>query len=500
MSPRDPLSPPLFAPADPGRLPSDIRGYALEEELFAPGGRVLVAVSGGPDSVALLHLLHRLGPEWGLILGVAHFDHGLRGEASREDARFVAELAQALGLPFYGGAGDVRQAARTYRVSQQMAARRLRLDFLHQVRHDHAYDRLALGHTADDQVELFFLRLLRGAGAEGLKGMWPRTAEGLVRPLLAVGKDAVLAWLCHEGFTYREDQSNLSRRYLRNRVRLELLPGLERDYNPRLKAAVCRLMALLQEDEAFFNQTADAAWGVVGRLITPECAALSIPAWLALPPALKTRLLRRTLGRFLAHQEITSSQVKSLTALARGQRSGGVIDFGTCRVARAGLELHFFSPLPLPSGTHGTLLPGIGAVESADGWRLEARTLPEPQPAPGEDSPQVVRLDQDKIAFPLRLRSVQPGDRFGPAGARGAKKMQDLLVDAKIPRWLRAHLPLVADREGIIWVPGLRLAEAVTPTPRTGKVLELAISPVKADAARVWEFLLAITGQAPPPT
>jgi tRNA(Ile)-lysidine synthase len=191
-----------------------------------------VAVSGGPDSVALLHLLHRLGPEWGLVLGVAHFDHGLRGEASREDARFVAELAQALGLPFHGGEGDVRRAARTHRVSLQMAARRLRLDFLHKVRQDRRYHRLALGHTADDQVELFFLRLLRGAGAGGLKGMWPRTPEGLVRPLLAVGKDAVLAWLRHEGLAYREDRSNLSRSYLRNRVRLDLVPGLQQRLQP----------------------------------------------------------------------------------------------------------------------------------------------------------------------------------------------------------------------------------------------------------------------------
>lgn len=499
MSPRDALSPPLFAPADPGRLPSDIRAYALEEELFAPGDRVLVAVSGGPDSVALLHLLHRLGPEWGLTLGVAHFDHGLRGEASREDARFAAQLAQTLGLPFYKGEGDVRRAARDHRVSLQMAARRLRLDFLHKVRQDHRYDRLALGHTADDQVELFFLRLLRGAGAEGLKGMWPRTPEGLVRPLLAVGKDAVLAWLRHEGLDFREDQSNLSPRYLRNRVRLELVPGLQRDYNPRLKDAIWRAMALLQEDETFLDQAAHEAWGAVGRWLTPRWAALAVPGLLALPAALKTRLLRRTLGRFLSHQEISSSQVHSLLALAQGHRSGGVIDFGTCRVARAGAELHFFPPLPPPSGPRPTILPGIGAVESPEGWRLEASIPAGPQAAPGLDFPHIARLDQDKLAFPLMVRSVRPGDRFRPAGAKGARKMQDVLVDAKIPRWLRPHLPLVADGQSIIWVPGLHLAETVVPTPQTAGVVELVISPVNAAAAEVWQFLLAWTGQATDP-
>jgi tRNA(Ile)-lysidine synthase len=487
------VSQPRFDPADPGRLLLDLRRYIREEELFLPGAQVLVAVSGGPDSVALLHLLHRLAPEWGLHLGVAHFEHGLRGEASREDARFVAELARALGLPFYGGQGDVRRAARVHKDSRQMAARRLRLDFLHQVRRERRYDRLALGHTADDQVELFFLRLLRGAGPEGLKGMWPRTPEGLVRPLLAVGKEVVLAWLRHEQLPYREDQSNLSRRYLRNRVRLDLLPGLERDYNPRLKTAVWRLMALLQEDERLLAAAVDEAWTAVGRRPTPECAALAIPRLLALPPAMQTRLLRRTLGRFLSHQEVSSAQVRNLLALAQGKRSGGVIAYGACRVARAGPELHFFPPLAPPPGPQATPLPGPGAVKSQAGWQLEARNLSGPPPSPWPDSPNIVWLDLDKTAFPLTLRAMLPGDRFWPAGAQGAKKMQDFLVDAKIPRWLRPHLPLVLSRDTIIWVPGLRLAEPVKPTPQSARLLELSISPVNVPAARVWEMLLAFT-------
>ena len=337
MSPRDPLIQTLFESADPGLLLPAVRRFVQEQELFQPGKRVLVAVSGGPDSVALLHLLSRMGPEWNLHLGVAHFDHGLRGEASREDSRFVADLARELELPIYAGEGDVRGLAQAKKISLQMAARRLRLDFFEKMRRDHAYDQVALGHTADDQVELFFLRLLRGSGSEGLKGMWPRTPRGLIRPLLAVGKEMVLAWLKQEKLPYREDLSNLSRRYLRNRVRLDLLPQLQQDYNPRLKAAVWRLMALLQEDERLLAATEDQAWDAVGRWVTPECAGLAIPRLLAFFPALQTRLLRRTLGRFLPHQEITSAQVKNLVDLAQGEKSGGRIIWGNCQVSRAGL-------------------------------------------------------------------------------------------------------------------------------------------------------------------
>jgi tRNA(Ile)-lysidine synthase len=495
VSPRNSLIQPFFAPADPGLLLPAVRSFAHTERLFEPGHRVLVAVSGGPDSVALLHVLYRLRQEWGLHLGVAHFDHGLRGESSREEARFVADLARDLELPLHVGEGDVRGLAQAQKISLQMAARRLRLGFLDKVRRDHAYDRLALGHTADDQVELFFLRLLRGAGAEGLKGMWPRTPRSLVRPLLAVGKEVLLAWLHQENLPFREDLSNLSRRYLRNRVRLDLVPQLQSDYNPRLKNAVWRLMAILQQDERLLAETTDEAFKAVGRLITPDWVAFSIPGLLSLSPALQTRLLRRTLGSFLSHQEVTSSQVKNLADLAQGKKSGGSIILGSCQVARSGRELHFLHPLPPPPELRSTLLPGAGVVESPDGWHLEARILSEPRPAQQPASPALVRLNYDQVSFPLSLRSVLPGDRFWPEGAKGTRKMQDFLMDAKIPRWLRPHLPLVVSGERIIWVPGLLLAEPVKVTPETSRVLELVLSPAKDSTARVWDFLLAWTRQ-----
>ncbi|MFW6122799.1 MAG: tRNA lysidine(34) synthetase TilS, partial [Thermodesulfobacteriota bacterium] len=396
MSPREPLIQPLFEPADPGLLVPAVRRFVVGEELFWRGARVVVAVSGGPDSVALLHLLHRLAPEWGLDLGMAHFDHGLRGEASREEARFVGDLGGELGLTVHTGEGPVAELAQVEKISRQMAARRLRLDFLEQVRRDHHYDLVALGHTADDQVELFLLRLLRGAGSQGLKGMWPRTPGGLVRPLLGVGKDVVLAWLREEGLAFREDLSNLSRQYLRNRVRLELLPRLERDYNPRFKAAIWRLMAILQEDERFLAHSAAQVFGNVGRWVTPDCVALDIGRWAALAPALQTRVLRQTLGHFFSHQEITSSQVQNLMSLARGKKSGGMIVWENCLVARAGEELHFCRPLPAPPGPQPVVLSGLGAVESEPGWRLQARELAGPRP----ESPGTAWLNKDGASFP----------------------------------------------------------------------------------------------------
>jgi len=487
---------PLWAKGKAAELPAYVRRFTWGEKLFRPGDRLLVAVSGGPDSVALLHLLQGLREEWKLGLGVAHFEHGLRGEASREDARFVAALARDLGLPLYPGRGDVRSWSRSRKISLQMAARELRLGFLEETRRSQAYDLIALGHTADDQVELFFLRLLRGAGPEGLKGMWPRTPGGLVRPLVAVGKEVLLAWLKQENLPYREDLSNLNRRYLRNRVRLDLLPGLLRDYNPRLKSAVWRLMALLQEDEALLGEAAARAWDQVGRRLTPDLVALAIPPFLDLAPGLQKRLLRLTLGPFRSGEEMTSAQVAGLLALARGRRSGGSLTWGDCRVARAGSELHVCRPLPPPPPGWLAVLPGEGEVEAPGGWRLQARLLSAAPSPPQPFPPHLAWLDREKVAFPLTLRPWQAGDRFWPEGGPGMKKIQDFFVDAKIPRWLRLHLPLVASGGRIIWVPGLRLAGPVKLTSASRSILALEVTPRTPEASRVWEYLLALL----PPT
>jgi tRNA(Ile)-lysidine synthase len=463
--------------------------YARRERLFRPGDRVLVAVSGGPDSVALLHLLLRLRPELGLDLGVAHYDHGLRGEDSRGDAEFVADLAQRLGLPCHPGRGEVKRAAERDKVSLQMAARKLRLQFLRETRHHHAYTKIALGHTADDQVELFWLRLLRGAGLEGLKGMWPATPEGLVRPLLAVGKAVLLTWLEQEALPYRLDVSNLSRTYLRNRVRLDLLPHLSQLYNPRLAQTIWRTQALLQEDERLLARDTAAVWDRVAHSLAADCFALELDRFLSLEPALQSRVLRLGVARIGAEVSLTAPQVGALLALARSERSGGLISPGAgVQVARAGAVLHIMKALPEPPRQATPLPAGPGEVESPDGWRWQMSRRPHRPGAPWPP-PEVAWLDPERVAPPLEARAWRPGDRFWPQGAPGPKKLQDFWVNAKVPHWLRPHLPLVADSGQIVWVAGLKVAETVKLRPACREILEITVAPANPDTARIWEIL-----------
>ena len=482
----------LEDPAAAGDLPEWVLSYARREGLFTPGGRVLAAVSGGPDSVALLHLLVRLAPELGLDLGVAHFDHGLRGADSRMDADFVADLARRLGLPCHQGRGQVRDAARRDQVSLQMAARKLRLQFLQDTRRGHGYARLALGHTADDQVELFWLRLLRGAGLEGLKGMWPATPQGLVRPLLAVGKAVLLAWLARESLPYRLDSSNLSRAYLRNRVRLDLLPHLARGYNPRLAQTIWRTQSLLQDDERLLARDAAAAWDRVAQELAADCFALDLNRFFNLPPALQRRVLRGGVARLGEDVTLTAPQVAALMALAESGRSGGLISLGkegaNVQVARAGAVLHILKALPEPSPEAARLPACPGEVDSPAGWRwrLSPRSCRPGDPWP---PPETAWLNPAMVSLPLTVRPWRPGDRFWPLGAPGPKKLQDFLVDAKIPRWLRPHIPLVAAAGGIVWVAGVRIAAPVKLPPDRGEVVEITVTPTNAETARIWEIL-----------
>jgi tRNA(Ile)-lysidine synthase len=484
----------LEDPAAAGTLPEWVLAYAHRERLFRPGDRVLVAVSGGPDSVALLHLLMRLRPALKLDLGVAHYDHGLRGEDSRGDAMFVADLARGLGLPFHLGRGDVKALAHTEKISLQMAARKLRLQFLRETSGGQAYTRLALGHTADDQVELFWLRLFRGAGLEGLKGMWPATPEGLVRPLLAVGKAPLLAWLEQEGLSYRHDASNLSRSYLRNRLRLDFLPHLSQLYNPRLAQTIWRTQALLQEDERLLARETAAAWDRVARKLAADCFVLDLDRFFSLEPALQRRVLRLGVAGMGGDLPLTAPQVGALLALARSEKSGGLISLKeNVQVARAGRALHLMKALPDPPQETTPLPAGPGEVESAAGWRWRwARGACRPgEPWP---PPETVWLNPDQVSLPLTARFWRPGDRFWPQGAPGPKKLQDFLVDAKIPRWLRPHLPLVTAADEIVWVAGLRVAEPVKLLPASRERLEITVTPAKAHTARIWEILRRVRG------
>lgn len=470
-------------------LPSVVRRTCERWELFAPGARVLAAVSGGPDSTAMLYVLVELGPSLGISLGVAHFHHHIRGDQADADAAFVSRLAGALGLPLHAGGEDVPARARVQRMSLEQAAREARYSFLRETAQTHGYGRIAVGHTLDDQAETVLLAMLRGAGLDGLGGMAPLAAD-LARPLIEATRDQVLEYLRVRGLDYRTDESNLDLRYTRNRVRHLLIPFIEGEFCPHLKAALARQAQLLRDE---------GRW--VGRLTGDflETAAKPVPGGLAIDLerlqvadiALRRRAVREA-ARIVSGQEagpLRFANVEDVLGLLEA-RTGATCDlpaglrarrdYGCLEVVRRpGADPKDTGAGGEPSG--GILLPVPGQATSGDGrWRL-ALSIVDRVP-PGERRWRLTPerdgctfravLDYGRLNQPLLARRRRPGDRFWPHGAPGEKKLQDFLTDLRVPRAQRDRLPLVEDGAGrVAAVLPLRAAHWATVDDQSEKVL-----------------------------
>jgi tRNA(Ile)-lysidine synthase len=418
-------------------LLAEVDGFIRRHGLLPPGAAVLVAVSGGRDSTALLAALHALAPAHGWRLVVAHFDHGLRGAAAREDAAFVAARAAELGLPHEAGAGEAAAHARAARLSPEAAARALRLGFLAAAARRHGAAPVATAHHADDQAELVLLRLLRGAGGRGLGGMTPaaplpgHAGLRLVRPFLGQPRAALAAWAAAQGVPFREDASNADPRFLRNRIRRRLLPALEREYQPALRALLARTAAITAAEADFAEHTA-RAW-----LAAPGGAGFA-----ALHPAVQRHVVRLQLwslaeaGDFALVEALRLHAGRPVNAAA-GRRFLRGPD-GRVRAAE----------VPPPFSPARLAVPLAGEAGAADfgGGRLRWRR----GAAPG-----VPALDAAVLGPEIELRHWRPGDRFHRPGLPRPAKLQDLFTNARVPAAERRARVLATLADGrIFWVEG----------------------------------------------
>jgi len=436
-----------------------------KHRLLAPGQHVLVAVSGGPDSVALLHVLRELAPALRLRLTAAHLDHRIRGRAAREDAAFVRRLCRGWHVPLVEGRSDVPRRARRKGISLEMAAREARYAFLGRALRRVRAPVVATGHTADDAAETVVLNLARGAGRAGLGGI-PRAAAAhgarVVRPLLDVTRAEVVAWLERHGVAWREDVSNRDPAYLRNRVRHEVLPFLERTLNPNLRRTLTRTAELLRSEDDWLE-------AVAGSLLR-ECRAargdLDAGRFAAHPPALQRRVLRQ----WLAQQGVPSgavdfAAVDRVVALAAGRGAGGRTPLAggweVCR-ARGRLGLRRARAARAPAAFRAAVcVPGETLLREQG---LDITTGVEPglvkdrSGAPGR-LPARASLRRSAVGRRrLYVRSWRAGDRMKPLGLRGSKKLQDVFTDAKVPPARRRAVPLFECAGEIVWVPGYRVA------------------------------------------
>ncbi len=456
-------------------------------QMLTGGDTLVVAASGGPDSTALLHGLAALREEFGLTLHVAHLDHRLRPEA-REDAAFVVAMSRALGLEHHQDSADPRAVAGREGWSLEDASRRLRYEFLVRVARAVGAGVVATGHSLDDQAETVLMRLLRGSGLDGLTGIPPvrRSDEiRIIRPLIETTRADVEAYLEEIGAAWREDATNRDLTILRNRIRLVLLPALE-GYNPDVRRALARVASLLRDEAEAIE--ALGAPQIAGTLAGgPAIVRVMLEPFAALPAALQRRALRGAViqvrgnlraVRYVHIEEarllVLEGQVGSWLSLPGGVRITRLRDGAEVAVGETARRVPRACRLPVPGR--------VVAVEF--GVHLTAEELSSDHLAAamqaGTARDEVV-LDAALVGDGLVLRGPQPGDRFAPAGMRGRTKMvAEYLRDEKVPRHRRAVVPVLTTGEGVIvWIVGMRAAEAARITRATTRAVRVTARPLR---------------------
>lgn len=473
-----------------------VRFTLARHRMVKEGNKVVVAVSGGPDSVALLDILFRLRDELGITLHVAHLNHMFRGQDAEKDLVFVQEMAGRYGLPATVDHFDVPAYMKKTGLSAQKAARTVRYHFLERVAGEVNAQRVALGHHADDQAETVLINFLRGAGPAGLKGIPPVRDGFYIRPLLALRRREIEEYCRDRSLDTRLDASNLKPVYLRNKIRLQLLPLLEKDYNPQLVLALARLSDVCREENEFIDLLAENAYSdIVLSNLEPLC--FDLKRFDDLHIALKRRVVRKAYEKACEKRgessfELPFEHVQKVIDFAQKGRIGSTLDLpGQVYIVKSYNRLEFrlhqvkySSDIPyycyrleIPGETY---IPELGLTVVSRIYKIGDNVFRWDK-VPRDEAV----LDEDLLPGTLYVRKRRPGDRFSPLGLGGTMKLKKFFINNKVPREKRDRIPLVAANGDIVWVGGMRPGEKWKVTSSTKRFLHLKLSKQKAGNANI---------------
>jgi len=452
--------------------------FIQKHHLTSTQSVLLVAVSGGPDSICLLHILVRLREELGISLHVAHLDHQLRGAESEADAQYVSDLAHRLGIPATIGQHDVKAYQTQHRISLEEAAREVRYTFLARAAEAIGANQAAVGHTMADHIETIIMHLVRGTGTRGLRGLQPRVEWQsdenkltIIRPLLEVSREETADYCRRYKLKPRVDTSNLSLSPLRNRIRLEFLPLLK-SYNPQITRALLRTACIASDDLAFIDKQSLQLWDKIAQR-QENTIILDKQGLLGLPSALKRHLLRMSIEKLLGNiKDIEMRHIEEIMSVLTkpaGKRlnlPGGIIFSIEYDRYLIGQDPAALSPFPVLENEWPLKLPGETILP---GWRVKADIISREQMTEKDDF--TTYFDFDKAGNKLTVRNRKRGDRFQPLGMSQPKKLNEFMIDAKIPQAWRGRIPLVCSPTQIIWVVGWRIDDRVKVTEETKQIL-----------------------------
>jgi tRNA(Ile)-lysidine synthase len=454
---------------------------------FHAGQRVGVGVSGGPDSVLLLHFVKKLGGELGFTVAAVHFNHHLRGAESDGDEKFVRELAGSLKVNFLRGQAEIARVARERHANIEAIAREFRYRYFFSLMEQGRLDLVTTAHTANDQAETVLMRLIRGSGTRGLGGIYPMLDGKIARPFLSLTRKAIMQEIAAQNLSYRVDSTNLTPRLRRNKIRMELLPLLESEYNPQIVTLLNQFADRARDDEATLEKTArerSFAW----RVREGQEEKIPIRALEEFPPALARRVLRQMLQSVNSGaQGLSHTHIEALWQFARNSQSGK-----SCELPGGMLARKEFSWLAVSSDAEQAVPSGYSYPAEMQGniEVPEIRQVFRFKIVPREDVRKAYNLkelgglDPQKLGGALELRNWRSGDRYCPAGTRGARKLKEFFRERKIPGLKRGSWPVLTCAGEIVWVRGFPPAKNVVANDETPRVLIIEEEPLGEPAVK----------------
>lgn len=441
--------------------------------LFSREEKILIAFSGGIDSTALLHLLKELQKEWPITLALGHFNHKLRRNAENEEL-FVRNAAKKLDIPLYVSSEDVRSYAVERKLNIEEAGRKLRYDFLKDTAKKYGFSKIATGHTMNDQAETFFMRLFRGSGLSGLSGIYPVVGNLIIRPLLDISREEILDYLNSIKAEFQVDESNLDKRFLRNRIRGELLPYLQKEFDPHLVSRLGKVSSLFQEDEFILKKLTEKERPKFVRSCE-EQIFLDLKGLSALPVGLARRLVREFIAEIKGDlRKISFEDIESVLGLAEGKEYPLTKDCllrreqdqifcpQTSLLETLSYELSWTGKNPLVIKDLGMSFSGKERPGVPEDWKF--------------DNFKGACLDLGKLRFPLTVRSRREGDRYQPLGSPGRKKLKEIMRAKRIPVRERNKRPVFLSAGEIVWIFGLPVAEKFKIVPETKAIFCISFS------------------------
>ena len=458
--------------------------------MLKPKDSVVVGVSGGPDSVALLHILLKFAPRFSLRLGIAHLNHCLRQYESDKDAKFVESLAKAFDLPCYVQKRDVRRYQIENKLSLEEAARAVRYNFLNTIAKTNQYDKIALGHHADDNTEVVLMNLLRGSGKLGLAGIPPKRGDRIIRPMIYLNRTDIIEFLNQNKLKWVVDQSNTDTRHLRNRVRHDLIPMLKTAYNPNISDTLNRLSSIVRSEEEWIEDMVHPFFERTVLYFREHHIALSVPLLNEYHKALQRRILRVALAKTKGNlRRIEFANIDSAINLLVKKSSSGTIDLpDSIKIQKDRDTIHIYKEQSRNRDYRRTndvrdifsfeyqienfepvFIKEINAHIRFTEMRIE--DMPDYRSAGQHTN----FFDKDALNFPMVLRNFRPGDSFKPLGMNGTQKLKKFFIDKKVPRKERLRCPILLSCGKIIWVVGHRIDESVKVTPATKNVLKVEL-------------------------